>query len=74
MYLILALGFGVNGQLSEAVGRSGDMSETGRRLGSASEYAYRIPCWARAIRASGYGPRSRRYGDRLDGDNVASST
>jgi O-antigen ligase len=69
LYLILALGFGMSGQLSEAVGRSSDMSDRTRIW----QVLLSVPI--NPLLGTGYqsfwlGPRVQWVWARLSGDNV----
>jgi O-antigen ligase len=69
LYLILALGFGMSGQLSEAVGRSSNMSDRTHIW----EVLLSVP--VNPLLGTGYqsfwlGPRVQWVWSRLDGDNV----
>ena len=69
LYLILALGFGINGQLSEAIGKSSDMSDRTHIW----EAVLSVPI--NPVLGTGYqsfwlGPRVQWVWARLAGDNI----
>src|SRR6266581_1953431 len=69
LYLILALGFGMSGQLSEAVGRSSNMSDR-TRIWQVLLSAPVNPVLGTGYQSFWLGPRVQWVWARLSGDNV----
>jgi O-antigen ligase len=69
LYLILALGFGMNGQLSEAVGKSSDMSDR-TRIWEAVLSVPINPLLGTGYQSFWLGPRLQWVWSRLTGDDI----